>query len=432
MTSSITVSMEGTLLNWLKKVGDSVKGGEVIAEIEADKATVEIEAPADGVLTAQSVQVGDSVAEGGVIGTIGAAGEGGASTPQPAAVPAAAAASNGPKIPPVSTPAPAKSNGAPQQPPAPFVDEEADGHLPDGIKASPVARKIAAEKGIDLGQVIGSGPGGRIVKEDVEGFQPGKAAPAAAPAAQSTQPSGIVAAPTRKLPEGPDVEIIDVTNLRKRIVAVTVESKQQIPHFYVTTEIDVEPLLNLRKQLNEGLADEAKISVNDLIVKATALVLRQFPNLNTHYYGDKLVRHKRINIGIAVALPKGGLMYVVAHDADKVALGTLAVQNKERIARAREGKVKPDDINGATFSTSNLGPYDVEHFSAIINPPEAGILAVGTALKVPVVKPDGTLGIGNRLKITISVDHRVSDGAEGAQYLQAFKNLMENPMRLLI
>jgi pyruvate dehydrogenase E2 component (dihydrolipoamide acetyltransferase) len=433
MASSITVSMEGTLLNWLKNVGDSVKGGEVIAEIEADKATVEIEAPADGVLSAQSVKVGESVAEGGVIGTIGAAGEGGASTPQPAAVPAAAAASSGPKIPPVSTPAPAKSNGAPQQPPAaPFVDEEADGHLPDGIKASPVARKIAAEKGIDLGQVIGSGPGGRIVKEDVEGFQPGKSTAPVAPAAQSAQPSGIAAAPTRKLPEGPDVEIIDVTNLRKRIVAVTVESKQQIPHFYVTTEIDVEPLLNLRKQLNEGLVDEAKISVNDLIVKATALTLRQFPNLNTHYYGDKLVRHKRINIGIAVALPKGGLMYVVAHDADKVSLGTLAVQNKEKIARAREGKVKPDDISGATFSTSNLGPYDVEHFSAIINPPEAGILAVGTALKVPVVKADGTLGIGNRLKITISIDHRVSDGAEGAQYLQAFKNLIENPMRLLI
>jgi len=429
MANPITVTMEGTLLNWLKNVGDSVKSGDVVAEVEADKATVEIEATADGVLTQQAAQVGDSLKEGAVIGQIGAAGEAGAA--QPAAAPVAASAGNAssPKLPPVSTPAPAKSNGAPQPPPAPVAEE--NGNLPDGVKASPVARKIAADKGIDLGLVKGTGPGGRIVKEDVEGFQPG-AAPARSTSAPA-QPSGIAPATSRKLPEGPDVEIIDVTNLRKRIVAVTVESKQQIPHFYVTTEIDVEELLNVRKQLNDNLPpDAAKISVNDLIVKAAALTLRQFPNLNTHYYGDKLVRHKRINIGIAVALPSGGLMYVVAHDADKVALGTLAQQNKEMIARAREGKVKPDDISGATFSTSNLGPYDVEHFSAIINPPEAGIIAVGTALKVPVVKEDGTLGIGNRMKVTISVDHRVSDGAEGAQYLLAFKQLIESPMRLLV
>jgi pyruvate dehydrogenase E2 component (dihydrolipoamide acetyltransferase) len=424
MANPITVTMEGTLLNWLKNVGDSVKSGDVIAEIEADKATVEIEAPADGVLTQQSAHVGDEIKEGAVIGQIGAAGEAGASVPEAAAAPAAASTSAAPKLPPVSTPAPAKSNGAPQTAPA-----VADGNLPDGVKASPVARKIAADKGIDLWQVKGTGPGGRIVKEDVEQFQPGQAG---TQRVASAQPSGILPAPTRKLPEGADVEISDVTNLRKRIVAVTVESKQQIPHFYVTTEIDVEALLNMRKQLNEGQPDEAKISVNDMVVKAAALVLRQFPNLNSHYYGDKIVRHKRINIGIAVALPKGGLLYVVAQDADKVSLGTLAQQNKERIARAREGKVKPEDITGATFSTSNLGPYDVEHFSAIINPPESGILAVGTALKVPVVKADGTLGVGNRMRVTISVDHRVSDGAEGAQYLQAFKTLIENPMRMLI
>ncbi|MEO8609828.1 MAG: dihydrolipoamide acetyltransferase family protein [Chloroflexota bacterium] len=429
MANPITVTMEGTLLNWLKNVGDSVKSGDVIAELDSDKATVEIEAPADGVLTQQSVKVGDSVAEGTVIGEIGAAGEAGAAQPV-AAAPVAVSVSASPKLPPVSTPAPAKSNGAPQLPPAPVAEE--NGNLPDGVKASPVARRIAADSGIDLSQVKGTGPGGRIVKEDVENFQPGKA-PAAAQASTASQPSGIAPAPSRKLPEGPDVEIIDMTNMRKRIVAVTVESKQQIPHFYVTTEVDVEALLAVRKQLNDSLpTDAAKISVNDLVVKAAALTLHQFPNLNTHFYGDKLVRHKRINIGIAVALPSGGLMYVVAQDADKVALGTLAQQNKEMIARAREGKVKPNDISGATFSTSNLGPYDVEHFSAIINPPEAGIIAVGTALKVPVVKADGTLGIGNRMKVTISVDHRVSDGAEGAQYLLAFKNLIENPMRLLV
>jgi pyruvate dehydrogenase E2 component (dihydrolipoamide acetyltransferase) len=220
--------------------------------------------------------------------------------------------------------------------------------------------------------------------------------------------------------------------MRKRIAAVTVESKQWTPHFYVTTDIDVEPLLALRKQINEGLPEENRISVNDMVVKATALTLRQFPNLNTHYYGDRFVRHKRINIGIAVALPKCALMNEVAQDADKVSHGTMAAQNKAMFARAREGKIKPEDITGATFTVSNLGPYNVDHFSAIINPPEAGILAIGTAMKVPVVKDDGTLGVGNRMKVTISVDHRVSDGAEGAQYLQAFKTLLENPMRRLI
>lgn len=419
MSSPITIEMDGTLLNWLKKPGDAVNAGDVVAEVEADKATVEVEAPASGVLLDVKVNPGDSVASGAVIGTIGAAGESAAPASAPAApTPQPVIRASEPNAPPAAV---AKSNGAPTAPAASVTE---DGRL----KVSPLARKIAEERGINLSQVKGSGPGGRIVKEDVESFTPGAAPAAAAPAAAS----GIAPAPTRKLPEGADVEIIDVTNMRKRIVAVTVESKQQIPHFYVTTEIEVEPLLNFRKQLNEGLSDDAKISVNDLVVKAAALTLRQFPNLNSHYYGDKVVRHKRINIGIAVALPSGGLMYVVAHDADKVSLGTLAVQNKEKIARAREGKVKIEDITGATFSTSNLGPYDVDHFSAIINPPESGIIAIGTARKVPVVKADGTLGVGNRMKVTISVDHRVSDGAEGAQYLQAFKNLLENPMRLVI
>ena len=188
----------------------------------------------------------------------------------------------------------------------------------------------------------------------------------------------------------------------------------------------------LRKQINAGLDDAHKVTVNDLIVKATALALRDFPNLNSHFYGDKIARHKRINIGIAVALPQGGLINVVAKDADKVSLGTLAQKNKEMIAAVREGKVKPDDISGSTFTVSNLGAYGVEHFLAIINPPEAGILAIGNAAKVPVVKEDGTLGVGNRMKITISVDHRVSDGAEGAQYLQKLKALIESPMQLLL
>ncbi len=400
MATEITLTMGGTLLNWLKDVGQPVSSGDVIAEIEADKATVEVEATADGVLSEQRAKPGEELAEGTVIAVIGV---GGAAAPaQPAAAPAAAA-------PVASAPA-------------------GDGR----IKASPLARRLAEEKGVDLNQVSGSGPGGRIVKADVDDFTP-DSAPAAAPAAVVLPAQGLAAPAARRLPEGPDVEIVELTTLRRRIVAVTVESKQWTPHFYVTTEMDVADLLKLRKLLNESLPeDAARISVNDMLVKATALALRDFPNLNTHYYGDWLVRHKRINIGIAVALPQGGLMYVVARDADRAALGALAADNKAKIQRAREGRVKPDDISGATFSTSNLGPYSTEHFSAIINPPEAGILAFGAAQKAPVVLPDGTLGVGERMKVTISVDHRVSDGAEGALYLQAFKALVENPLRLLL
>lgn len=423
MSQPITLSMDGTLLNWLKDVGAAITAGEVIAEVESDKATVEVEAPAAGVLLEQRAAVGAELKEGAVIGVIGAAGEAAQATqemPKPAA-------QNGGQAP----------QPTPQQNVAPQPVEEVDGDLPDGVKASPIARNIAAERGIDLRQVAGSGPGGRITKADVEGFAPGQAAPATPaptpPASQPTPSSQLTPPPARKLPEGADIEVVDLSNMRKRIAAVTIESKQWTPHFYVTTEIDTEPMIALRKQLNDNLAEGAtKISVNDMIVKAAALTIRQFPNLNSHYYGDKVVRHKRINVGIAVALPNGGLINVVAQDADKVALGTLAHSNKDMIARAREGKVKPADITGATFTVSNLGPYNVEHFIAIINPPEAMILAVGTAGRVPVVKEDGTLGVGNRMKITVSVDHRVSDGAEGALYLQKLKDMIEHPVRILV
>jgi pyruvate dehydrogenase E2 component (dihydrolipoamide acetyltransferase) len=210
-----------------------------------------------------------------------------------------------------------------------------------------------------------------------------------------------------------------------------VESKQWVPHFMVTMDIDVTALLDLRKQINATLPDEDKVTVNDLIIKATALTLRKFPNLNTHYHGDKFIRYKDINIGIAVALPKGGLMNVVAHHADTTSLSVMARKNKEMIARAREGKVKSEDIDGSTFTVSNLGAYGVDHFTAIINPPEAGILAIGVAQPTPVVI-EGELSIANRMKVTLSVDHRVSDGAEGAEFLATLKELLENPMRMLI
>ncbi len=407
---------EGTLVNWIKKVGDSINRGEVIAEIETDKATIEIESNVSGTILQLLAQPGDALPVGATIAYVGQPGE------QPSGAPATA---------PAPAAAPATEAPTPAQPAVPARVPSGNGEgYPGGVKASPLARRIAAEKGIDLRQVQGSGPGGRIVREDVEKFAP---IPAAAPAPRPAAALTAIPAPSLgAAPEGPDVEVIDLSKLRQRIGVRMVESKQQVPHFYVTTEIDVDALLALRQQLNDGLDETQKISVNDLVVKAAALTLRQFPNLNTHFYGDKLVRHKRINIGIAVALPQGGLMNVVCHDADKVSLGTMAVENREKVARAREGKVRPDDVEGSTFTVSNLGPYDVDFFAAIINPPEAGILAVGSAQKVPVVKADGTLGVGQRMKVTISVDHRVSDGAEAAAFMKALKQLLENPMRLLI
>lgn len=420
MAEPVKITMDGLLLNWLKNVGDAVNAGDIIAEVEADKATVEVEAPINGVIVELKAQPGDEVKEGAVIATVGAAGES-----APAAAPAAKAEAQAASAESESAPAPAVTAPAPSNGSANGASVTEDGR----VKASPVARNIATDKGIDLAQVQGTGPGGRIIKADVENFTP-SAAPArtaaAAPATGGRQTYGA-------LPEGDEVEIIDINRMRRAIADSTILSKQMVPHFYVTVDIDVAPLLALRKELNDSLeAEGVKISVNDMIVKATALTLRKFPNLNSHYYGDKIVRHKAVNVGISVALPNNGLMNVVAKNADKTALSALAVENKAMFDRAREGKIKPDDIRGATFTVSNLGPYDVEHFAAIISPPEAGILAIGSARKVPVVLDDGTLGVGHRMKVTISVDHRVSDGAEGAEFVRYFRELLESPMRLLV
>ncbi len=419
---------EATLLNWTKQVGDTINVGDVIAEVETDKVTVEVESPVAGTILDLQGEPGVVITVGSVLGHVGAAGEQVQASPQPAGAQAAPAADEKRVAEPqVAAPATPLGDGVATAVPATPAAQTTNGNLPDGVRASPIARKLASDKGIDLRQVQGTGPGGRIIKADVESFTP-----SAAPAPAAARPTAIPAPTVGEVPSGPDVEVIELSRLRERIGRRMTESKQQVPHFYVTTEMDVDALLALRKQLNEGLDEAQKITINDLLVKATALTLRKFPNLNTHFYGDKVVRYRRINIGMAVALPQGGLINVVAKDADKTALSSMAQHNKEMIARAREGKVKPDDIEGSTFTVSNLGPYDVEHFSAIINPPEAGILAIGTAQKTPVVKDDGSLGVSTHLKVTISVDHRVSDGAEGAEFLQAFKALVENPMRLLI
>lgn len=417
---------EGTLVRWVKQVNDPVNVGDVIAEIETDKATVEVEAYASGILRKWLVNENTIVEVGAPIAIIGTADEpieGGAAPATPSAPASAAPATPAPQA-----AAPKAANGHTAS--APAVAPVSDEGYPGGVKASPVARRMAEEKGINLAQVSGSGPGGRVVKRDIEGFTPGVEAPAA-PAVKATPVPTQAPAPTfGTTPTGADIEEIPLSRMRKIVGERTQASFQFVPHFFVTSEIDMGPALALRKQLNAGLTDEQKITVNDLVVKAAALALREFPNLNTHFYGDKLVRHKRINIGIAVAV-ENGLINVVCKDADRRTLTDMSVKNKEMIAGAREGKVKPDEVEGATFTVSNLGAYDVEHFLAIINPPEAAILAVGSAQEVPIVE-NGEIKIGVRMKATVSVDHRVSDGAEGAQYLQRLKELLENPMRLLI
>ncbi len=394
MAHEIKLAMDGLLINWLKDVGEAVAADDVIAEFEADKATVEVEAGANGTLLELRAEPGDELDEGAIIALIGTADE----TPAPVAAADTATA------------------------PAPGDDGR--------IKASPLARRMAADKGIDLHQVQGTGPTGRIVKADVENWRADVAKPAAATAAIAPAPA---AEPTWGSVPTEDVDILELTRMRRAIANGTIKSKGNTPHFYVTVEVDVAPLLALRGQINAALADEGiKVSVNDMLIKALALTLVQFPNLNTHYYGDRLVHHQRINIGISVALPDNGLVNVVCHDADKVALRQMAADNKAMYERTRAGKIKPEDIRGATFTISNLGPFHVKDFAAIISAPEAGILAVSSARKVPIVLEDGGLGIGTRMNMTLSADHRVSNGAEGAAFCNHLRELVENPMRLLV
>ena len=405
MAHEVKLTMDGLLINWLKDVGEQVSAGDIIAEFEADKATVEVEAGNAGELLELRAEPGDEIGEGAIIAVIGEAGEESAPADEPVVDKPAATE---------SAPSPAPTNGAAMT---------ADGR----IKASPLAKRIAADRGIDLSRVVGTGPGGRIVKADLENWQ----APPSLPDVPATAPPTSGQATWGKLP-AEDVEIIPLSRMRRAIADGTIRSKSNTPHFYVTIDCDVEPLLALRKQINGALASSGvKVSVNDMLIKGLALTLRAFPNLNTHYYGDRFARHLRVNIGVAVALPDNGLVNVVCHDADTRSLSDMAAANKAMYERARAGKIKPDDIRGATFTISNMGPYNIKDFSAIIAAPEAGILAVSSAHKTPVVLADGTLGAGTRMHMTVSIDHRVSNGAEGAAFLNHLRGLIENPIGLL-
>jgi pyruvate dehydrogenase E2 component (dihydrolipoamide acetyltransferase) len=413
---------EGTLVRWVKNEGEDINKGDVLAEIETDKATVEVESSAAGVVLKLLVDQGTVVPVSTPIAVVGEKGE-----------KVDVAALEAESAPEKEEPAPAEAP-APQPPFEPASAKEPTSEpkaatTPEGrIKASPLARRVAEEKNVDLSAIQGTGPGGRIVRRDIEAALV-RSVPAPAPAAPTPAAPAVPPLPSFA-PVSYEDETVQLSKLRQAIARRMTESTTTVPHFYVTHEFKMDALMAMRKQINDYLPDNEKISVNDFIVKAVALTLRQFPNLNASFAGDKVLWHGAVNVGVAVSV-EGGLLTVAHKDTDQKPLRQISIEVKGMVARAREGKVKPDDIEGSTFSVSNMGMYDVENFSAIINPPEAGILAVGSAREIPVVE-DGEIKPGWRMKATLSVDHRVSDGAEGARFLQALAGFIENPVRMLV
>ncbi len=402
---------EGVLVRWVKNEGETINKGDVLAEIETDKATVEVESSASGVVRRLIASQGDSVPVGAPIAIVGTADEKLEDGPSASGKPVASAGSS-------------EKTGIFQT-----NSQEATDLSPtirDGstLKASPLAKRVAREGKVDLSKVKGTGPGGRIVRRDVEAAVAGGAAPAAIAQPAFSPKLSIAVNPV------PGDQVVKMTKLRLAIGRRLVESKQNLPHFYVSREFNMDSLMSIRSQLNGYVPDGVKLSVNDFIIRATALALRRFPNLNASLNGTEIIRHGHINIGVAVTV-EGGLLTVVCRDADQKTLSQISVEVKTMASRARDGKVKPEDVEGSTFSTSNLGMFDVENFIAIINPPEAAILALGSAREVPIAE-GGQLKVGWRMKATISVDHRVSDGAEAAQFMQALAELLENPARLLV
>jgi pyruvate dehydrogenase E2 component (dihydrolipoamide acetyltransferase) len=398
---------EGLLVRWVKKVGETINKGDVLAEIETDKATVEVESSASGVVLQLIVEQGTMVPVNAPIAIVGAAGEKvNAPAATPDSVPKTAAA-----------PSPAAAVQTPP-PAAPVVTQPSVPLTTGPVKASPLARKIASDQNVNLANVQGSGPGGRVVRKDVE------AALVGGPKAGDRRPSASPVIISH------DDKVIPTTKLRQAIGRRLVESKTTIPHFYVTHEFKMEALMDARRQINSFVPDNEKVSVNDFILKGVALSLRQFPNLNATLKGTDVIQFGHVNVGVAVTIP-GGLMTVVVKDTDQKPLRQISSEVKTMAARAREGKVKPEDVDGSTFSTSNLGMYDVEEFIAIVNPPEAGILAISSAREVAVAE-NGQIKTGWRMKATISVDHRISDGAEAAQFMQTLAGFLENPVRMLV
>lgn len=398
---------EGVIAQWHKKVGDPVKPGDLLAEIETDKATMEFEAPVGGTLLYIGVEAGKPVPIGQVIAIIGKPGEDiqallAGAAPAKEAAPSGASASqaDAPKAPQASGGSPALA--------APAAISVAEG---ERVKASPLARAMARQAGLDLRTIPGTGEGGRIIKRDIEAHLQQAPAPAPAPAAAA-----------------PAFQELPLTQMRKTIARRLTASMQEAPHFYLTVSIAMDRAAEWRERLN-ALSD-IKISFNDLILKACAHALRKHPLLNASWTGETIRLHQEIHIGFAVALEEGLIVPVIRH-ADRKGLAEIAQESRALAEKARERKLVPEDYTGSTFSVSNLGMWGIEEFTAVINPPEAAILAVGAIQPQPVVKGD-TIGIERRMRVTLSCDHRVVDGATGAQFLQTLKQLLEEPERLLL
>jgi pyruvate dehydrogenase E2 component (dihydrolipoamide acetyltransferase) len=390
---------EGTLVRWLKQEGEEVKRGEPIAEIETDKAVVEMEAYASGVVLKTVVSEGTTVPVGQAIAFIGEAGE---TLPEMGSVPEASAKAEVPTK--VATSATAAAQ--------PEVVELPAAPASVQVKASPLARRLAEEKGIALARVTGTGPGGRITRDDILAAEAGM--PQAAP----------VVSPTS------DGQVVPLTRMRQAIARRTAQSKREVPHFYVTADVDMTLAMTLRQQLNDTLGGEARVSVNDLIVKACALALVKFPVFNASFEGDHLRMNPGINVGIAVAVEQGLLVVSLGDCRDKSVVD-ISRTSKEVVERAQSGVMREEDYTGSTFSISNMGMFDVDSFSAIIYPPQAAVIAVGTVRKQPVVRND-QITIAQVMKATLSTDHRVADGAQAAQFLVEIKRVLENPVTLLV
>jgi len=417
---------EGTLLQWLKQDGETVAAGDVIAEIETDKSNVEIEAEDAGVLHTQA-QPGAVVAVGKIIAMIGE------DAPKSAAAPAEAAA---PACP---------IDAAPSRQPAPPAPNSGGAGKSNGtgrLKASPLARSVAKQRGFDIAQIKGTGPLGRVIEADVLAFagtQPAAASVAEAPAAPSTAvqtdlpPSQATPAQPQKRADttpAPLTAPTELSAMRKVIARRMVESKTTIPHFYITSEVDMAEAMTLREKLNAYDDTLAKITLNDMIVKASAKALVKFPAVNAAFKDDKVYPGVGFHVGIAVALDDG-LIVPVVRDADTLPLRKLAEASKSLVKKARDKKLQPSEYSGGTFTVSNLGPFDVESFTAIIDPAQGAILAVSSIVKKAVVLADDTLAVRPRMNLTFSGDHRAMDGATGARFLQELKRLLQNPLSLM-
>ncbi|MBY6138459.1 pyruvate dehydrogenase complex dihydrolipoamide acetyltransferase [Leisingera daeponensis] len=427
---------EGTLAKWLVKEGDTVSSGDLIAEIETDKATMEFEAVDEGVVGkilvaegSEGVKVNTPIAvlleDGESADDIQSSAANG--TPAPAAEPAKDAAAAKSEAPKDDAPK-AEAKAAPAAP------QGADGSR---IFASPLARRIAADKGLDLAQITGSGPKGRIVKADVIDAKPQAAAApkaeaaGASPAAAAAAPAGPSADQVARMYEGRDYEEVKLDGMRKTIAARLTEAKQQVPHFYLRRDIQLDALLKFRGELNKQLeARGVKLSVNDFIIKACALALQSVPDANAVWAGDRVLKMKASDVAVAVAI-EGGLFTPVLQDSDSKSLSALSAEMKDLAARARDRKLAPHEYQGGSFAISNLGMFGIENFDAVINPPHGAILAVGAGVKKPVVGKDGELAVATVMSVTLSVDHRVIDGALGAELLNAIKDNLENPMVML-